>query len=175
MPAPDQINLSYSHPRSASVLAVAAGGLALCVIFLYIRPGQNGPNTMIPGGLSEFAAIFGAILFAFYCVILAKDLLNSNVIVSVGREGVFDRRIATGWIPWNAVRDISIVDHHSQKALLFKLSNSEDAQRALRRKIFGVARNNALGSPREFYIEAGRLNGGFAALHSAVTRFHSIV
>ncbi|WP_157182141.1 hypothetical protein [Methylobacterium sp. WSM2598] len=175
MTSSDQIDIRNSAPKIAAEFLVGAAGLVLCIAFLYIRPGQNGSNSMTYGVIGEFASIFGAILFGFYCAIIVKNVIFKGVVISVGRRGIFDRRVSTGWIPWNAIRDISVVDRHTQKVLLFKLSRTDEAVKALRRKMNDVVRNNASGTPQEFYVGAGALTGGFAGLRSAVTRFHDIV
>ncbi len=75
---------------------------------------------MVKGGVGEFSIYFALFVFAIYIAFLSKDLINTNSVVSVGDQGIFDRRISTGWIPWSAIRAVSIVDRSSQKTCCSK-------------------------------------------------------
>lgn len=172
MPIREQLNISFSQKRTGIIFAATTVALIFCGLLLYIRPGATGPNSMVEGGVGEFSIYFALFVFAIYITFLSKDLVNINYVVSVGDQGIFDRRISTDWIPWSAIRAVSIVDHSSQKSLLFKISESEDVARKTRRLIINHTTKN--GAPHEFLVEAGTLKGGFIALHNAVTSFHQI-
>ncbi len=129
---------------------------------------------MVAGGVGEFAVCFAMSIFAIYLIFISKYLIDYRSIISIGEKGIFDRRISTAWIPWSAVRAVSIVDRNSQKNLLFKISQSDDVAKTLRKRMISFVGSGASGAPHEFLVEAGKLKGGFTALHNAVTKFHEI-
>lgn len=174
MPSPKQIDISNSHGRNAAVVAVVAGCLAFSVCMIYVRPGTQGVNSMIQGGFGEFSAIFAVIFFAIYLVFLAIEFSKFGSVVSIGRRGIFDRRLSTGWIPWNAVRSVNVVDRGWRPGLLVHLEQSRMANLPMRRHVRRLVTRNE-SAPNVLWIEAENLKGGFGALRSAVTRFHKVV
>ncbi|TGD93735.1 hypothetical protein [Methylobacterium nonmethylotrophicum] len=174
MASREQFNTSISQKRTGIIFAAAAIALIFCGFLLYIRPGATGPNSMVEGGVGEFSIYFALFVFAIYIAFLSKDLMNASYVVSVGDQGIFDRRISTDWIPWSAIHTVSIVNHSSQKSLLFEISESEDIAKNTMRLIINHNTISKNGTPHEFLVEAGTLKGGFTALHNAVTSFHQI-
>ncbi len=174
MTSPKQIDISNAHGRNAAVMAVTAGCLAFSVGIIYVRPGAHGANTMLRGGFSEFAAIFGVIFFAIYLIFFAIKFYDFGSIVSIGRRGIFDRRLSTGWIPWNAIRSVNVVDGGWRPRLLVHLEPSRMADLPMRRHVRRLVTRNE-SAPNMFWIEAEHLKGGFEALRSAVRRFHTVV
>lgn len=170
----EQIDISISHTRTGIIFTVLVLALNFCALSLYIRPGETGANSMIAGGFGEFAACFAMSVVAICIIFLSKDLTNYKSIISIGDRGIFDRRISTGWIPWSAISAVSIVDQNSQKNLLFKISQSDDVAKTLRKRMIGFVGLGGPEAPHEFLVEAGTLKGGFTALHNAVTKFHQI-
>jgi hypothetical protein len=174
MASREQFNISISQKRSGIIFVATTIALIFCGFLLYIRPGATGPNSMVEGGVGEFSIYFALFVFAIYIAFLSKDLINTNYVVSVGDQGIFDRRISTDWIPWSAIRAVSIVDRSSQKSLLFKISDFDDINKNTRRLMINHTAINKNEAPYEFLVEAGNLKGGFTALHNAVTSFHQI-
>lgn len=169
-----QIELPISHTRTGITFSVTAVALIFCALILHIRPGETGANSMVAGGVGEFSVCFAMSIFAIYIIFVSKDLIDHRSIISIGDKGIFDRRVSTAWIPWSAVRAVSIVDRNSQKNLLFSISQSDDVARTLRKRMISFVGSGASGAPHEFLVEAGKLKGGFTALHNAVTKFHEI-
>ena len=174
MTSHEQIEIPISHTRTGIIFAVTAACLIFFGLILYIRPGETGANSMVAGGVGEFAVCFAMGVFAIYIIFLSKSLIDYKSIISVGDKGIFDRRVSTAWIPWSAVRAVSIVDRNSQKNLLFKISQSNDVAKTLRKRMISFVGFGAPGAPHEFLVEAGKLKGGFTALHNTVTKFYEI-
>lgn len=174
MPSREQFNMSVPHKRTGIIFAASAIALIFCSFFFYIRPGPTGLNSMFEGVVGEFSIYFTLFVFAVCISFLSKDLINTNYVVSIGDQGIFDRRITTDWIPWSVIRAVSIVDRSLQKSFLFKISESDAINKDTRRLIIDHSATNKNGSSYEFLVEAGNLKGGFTALHNAVTRFHQI-
>ncbi|WP_123834456.1 hypothetical protein [Methylobacterium currus] len=169
-----QVDMPVSQKKTVIIFTATAVALVFCGLLLYIRPGARGTNSMIEGGVGEFSIYFALFVFAIYIAFLSKDLIYSKYVVSIGDQGIFDRRISTDWIPWSAIRAVSIVDHSSRKILLFKTFHSDDISKNMRRMKINHAAAGKAGVPNEFLVEADELKGGFTALHNAVTHFHQI-
>ncbi|WP_407530065.1 hypothetical protein [Methylobacterium oryzisoli] len=90
--------------------------------------------------MSEFAAIFGMFFFALYCIYFASKLIKFGVVVSVGKRGIFDRRLSTDWIPWQAVSDVRIMDLDRQQGLIVRLNQSHNAALPLRSGVANILR-----------------------------------
>ncbi|GJD48369.1 hypothetical protein OPKNFCMD_1087 [Methylobacterium crusticola] len=175
MTGPIQIDIPGSHRRNAAMLAVTGGFVAICLYLLFMRPGVGGPRSPEPGGFTEFAALFGIVFFGLYSAILARELIRLGAVISVGRHGIFDRRLSTGWIPWTAIYDVRIVHRKGQRWLLLRTDQDREAHLPFRTGARRVAERNAAGGPYGFWVEAESLKGGFDALHSAVARFHKVI
>jgi len=141
---------------------------------IYVRPGAHGANSMLQGGFGEFSAKFGVIFFSIYLAFFATKFFNFGSIVSIGRRGIFDRRLSTGWIPWNAVRSVNVVDRGWRPGLLVHLEPSRMADLPMRRHVRRLVTRNE-SAPNVLWIEAENLKGGFGTLRSAVRRFHKVV
>ncbi|WP_157091499.1 STM3941 family protein [Methylobacterium nodulans] len=171
----DQITFKKSKKMDAAVLVVVAFFFAGCVFLILTRPGVDGWNSMSQGGVVEFASIFGATFFGIYAVYMLLQLLRTGAVVSISSKGIFDRRVSTDWVPWSAIRNVSVLNQNWQNGLIFRIDKNKITSLPLRDYQKSIARNNASGAPDEFWIEADSLKGGFGALHAAVNRFHRVV
>lgn len=174
MAANRQIDLANAKAKDVATFSIAVMCGIFFALLIWARPGLTGWGSMIKGGVSEFAVIFGLCLFSLYCGTLAIRLARYGAVISVGEKGIFDRRVSTDWIPWSAISDINIIEDKAQQGLIFRLNQNHNAVLPLRWNAVDVLRTSTTGAPREFWISADNLKGGFDALFSAVTRFRRL-
>jgi len=81
-----------------------------------------------PGSFTEFCGYAGVLVFGA-CTLLAiwKALTTHGPVVTLTREGIRDRRIATDLIPWSAVKDITIWKHHRQRFMVLAVDPAVEA------------------------------------------------
>lgn len=171
MAANRQIDIANDKAKDAAAFSI----VVICIIFfaflIWARPGITGWDSMIRGGISEFAVIFGLCIFSLYGITLALRLAKFGAVVSIGEEGIFDRRLSTDWIPWSAILDINIIEGKARQGLIFRLNQNQNAVLPLRRNAVEVLRTSTTRAPSEFWVAADNLKGGFGALFTAVDRF----
>lgn len=166
--ANDQIDIEKSHLRTLALFAGAWGFVALCAALLYWRP-----RGMEPGSLHEFIIYGGVAFFGFCGIVAATRLFRTGVVVSIGREGVFDRRLSTNWIPWDAIRAVGTAGSHGQKMLVLAIDPAREPSLPFTSGARRMAKINAATLGVEgYWISAADLKGGFGALDAAMSIYH---
>jgi hypothetical protein len=124
-----ELHIAYSKLKLAKV---AGCGVALVIVSGALAfdwlPGEAG---------SIFARAIGwvGLLFFGFClgVILRRLASGRGDVVTITSEGLVDRRVATGLIPWRAIKAINVWDYSSQKAIVLKLDPEMEKGLELRR------------------------------------------
>lgn len=161
-----RIDIPGSPWRTAALLAGSCLFVAACAALLYFRP-----RGVEPGSLGELGAIAGIPFFGLCGAVAARWLFRTGPVVSVGPEGVFDRRLTTDWIPWDAIHAVGVWTMNRQKMLVLQIDPDRDAALPLKSGARRMAKLNAGFGMRGYWIGANDLEGGFPALDAAVSRF----
>lgn len=169
-----QINIANAKASDTLAFAVALLCCIFSIFLVYERPGDSGLDSIVSGGVSDFSAIFGMLFFGLYCMYFASKLIKFGAVVSVGKRGIFDKRLSTDWIPWQAISNVRIIDRDRQQGLIVRLNQSHNTVLPLRSGVSNIIRMSAAGAPLELRVMADNLKGGFGTLFRAVTRFHRI-
>lgn len=85
-------------------------------------------SNVAPGSFAEFAGYVGMLLFGA-CTLLAfwRAFTTRGPVVTITREGIRDRRIATDFIPWSAVNDITIWKQNRQRFIVLAVDPAVEA------------------------------------------------
>ncbi|WP_020179477.1 STM3941 family protein [Methylopila sp. M107] len=122
------IDIEKSWARSLALFAGAWAFVAVGALLLYLRP-----KGLEPGSFNEFSA-YGCIAFFALCgVIAGVRMLRTGPVVSVGPAGIFDRRLSTDWIPWEAIPRVGFVTMRKQQMLVLEPAPGVEAALPLRR------------------------------------------
>lgn len=161
-----QVDIEGSALRKALVLVGSLGFVALCGWLLHARPSSSG-RRIDPGSFAEFALYAGLAVFGFFAIVALAKLLRSGTVVSVGPRGVFDRRLSTDWIAWDAIQGVTEAGMNNQRWLVLITDPARDASLPIRKRTrFLAGLNRPLGFPG-YPISPTELKGGFPALCEA--------
>ncbi|WP_043748961.1 hypothetical protein [Methylobacterium nodulans] len=174
MPNPDQIDFRISKKKEALIFAITAIFFVVSAGIVYVRTMLFEQKSLIVGGVGEFITVSGMAFFGIYMIIMGVELFRMGVVVSVGRRGIFDRRVSTDWISWDKIHNVRVMGI-KQRGLIFRLNQNAGSALPVRKIAVNVVRVSGSGAPRELWIEADRLEGGSKALRDAVLHFHGII
>jgi hypothetical protein len=162
------VEIPRSPWRTIGLLLASLGFTAFAGWLIYAHP-TIGRTAVTPGSLGEFEAYAGAVFFGFCTVLLAPKLFQRGPVVSVGPQGIYDRRLSTDWIPWTTIRSVKQMQIQRQRMLVLEIDPAADATlpwtKSARRK---AGLNRAFGR-HGYWMTAGDLRGGFPALAAAVS------
>jgi hypothetical protein len=164
----EQVDIAVSRLRSAGLFLLAVGFTATAAWMLHARPETRG-HPMQPGGYTEFMLWLGLIFFGAASLVGAPRMFRSGTMVSVGRRGIFDRRLSTDWIPWDAIEDIRSITVGRQRFIALRLVPERAGGLPLLPRRRMGARFAGLGA-NGYALGANDLEGGFAALQDALSR-----
>lgn len=159
----DQTDIPASKARSLGLVAIGLAFLGGSAAYLYYV-GDRGRG----GTFAEFAMYGGLLLGLGGIVAGLRELVRSGPIVSVGPRGIFDRRMASDWIPWAAIEALTPLNVSGQNFLTLRVDAAQEA--ALPFTTWGrrmAAMNRGFGG---YAIGATTLAGGYPALLDAVRR-----
>ena len=160
----------HRSPVRAVCLFLAAGGVtAVCAWMIYAHPG-SGRRAVTPGSFAEFAAYVGVAFFALCAVLMVPKLFQRGPVVSVGPRGIYDRRLSTDWIPWDAIAGITPVRIQRQRMLVLQVDPSADKSLPWTNRARRMARLNRAFGPYGYWMAATDLRGGFPALAEVIAR-----
>lgn len=165
----NSIDIRRSPLRIVGLLAVSCGFVAVGIGMLYAHPG-TGRRAVAPGSFAELVAYGSIALFGLCAVLLLPKLFQRGPVMSVGPRGIFDRRLSTDWIPWEAIRAITPVQIQRQSMLVLEVDPNADAALPWTNWARRMARVNRAFGPYGYWMAAADLRGGFPALAEAVTR-----
>jgi hypothetical protein len=108
------------------MLGLAAAGLVMtllsAMIALHVVPKVR------PGSLQEFLGYVGLALFGWATLIIVwRAFTTRGPVVIITREGIRDSRIAAEFIPWSAIKDISIYKYHKQRFMVLAVDPAVEA------------------------------------------------
>lgn len=131
------------------------------------------PEPMAPGSLVEFLVYILTPILAFGAVWSIWKAFQTGPVVSVSREGLFDRRVSTAPIPWSAI--VAIKDFRMRGQATIASVIVDPAQEA-ELPLLPVARRNAricgtLYGQHGYWVPTADLIGGRPALDAALMRF----
>ena len=133
------------------------------------HPGE-GHRAVTPGSFSEFAAYVGVVFFGLGAALMVPKLFQRGPVVSVGAQGIYDRRLSTDWIPWSAIIGVAEVAIRRQRMLVLQTDPEADAGLPWTSRARRMARLNQAFGPHGYWMAAADLEGGFKALSGAVGR-----
>ncbi|TXN24713.1 hypothetical protein [Methylobacterium sp. WL19] len=162
-----QVDIAVSRLRSAGLFLIAVGLTATAAWMLHVRPETRG-HAMAPGGYTEFMLWLGLIFFGAASLVGAPRMFRSGTLVSVGRRGIFDRRLSTDWIPWDAIEDLRPVMLSRQRFFVLRVDPALSAALPILPRRRAGARFTGLGA-HGYALSGNDLEGGFAALGEALS------
>lgn len=162
------VEIHRSPLRAAGIFLGCCGFTAFSAWMIYAHP-AIGRRPVTPGSFSEFAAYVGFAFFGLCTVLMAPKLFQRGPVVSVGPWGIFDRRLSTDWIPWNAIRSVRPVQIQRQRMLVLEVDPTADAGLPWTKRARRMARMNRAFGPYGYWMGAADLRGGFPALAEAIT------
>ena len=162
------VEISRSPWRTIGLFLASLCFTAFAGWLIYAHP-TIGRTAVTPGSLGEFEAYAGAVFFGLCTVLIAPKLFQRGPVVSIGPQGIYDRRLSTDWIPWEAIRSVTPMQIQRQRMLVLEVDPTADKDlpwtKGARRK---AALNRAFGR-YGYWMTAGDLRGGFPALAAAVS------
>ncbi|MFC3691472.1 STM3941 family protein [Chenggangzhangella methanolivorans] len=166
--AEDQIDLEKSALRLLALKGGAWGFVALCGVLLHLRPAG-----VEPGSLNEFTLYAGVLFFGACAIVATVRFFRRGPVVSVGRQGVFDRRLSNDWIPWDAVTAVGKADLGARKSIVLAIDPAREPALPFTKAARRLAKINAATvGVTGYWMSATELSGGFPALDAAIARFH---
>ncbi|WP_311276478.1 hypothetical protein [Methylobacterium sp. WCS2018Hpa-22] len=161
------IDIPVSRPRSVGMFVIALCFTVGCASILYARPGIHG-HAFEPGSFHTFLIWFGLFFFGVASVVSAPRMFRSGTLVSVGRQGIFDRRLSSGWIPWDAVEDLKPIMRGRQRYFVLRVDPERSGELPIFKGRRRMAPFTGLGA-YGYAIGGADLQGGFAALGDALS------
>jgi hypothetical protein len=127
------MEFSTSKIKLAGLLIVAFLLLGACYFF-----------TTLPSIKAQIAGWAGLAFFGFGVLVIVWQLFkpNSGPTVTIDDQGIFDRRLKIGAVPWNTIQSVWVGAVHSQKFLCI-----ETADPTLVPSKLAAAGNRHLGFP----------------------------
>lgn len=162
-----QINLMGSPWRMLGLFLGSLAFVAVCLWIVTTHP-EAGRRGAGPGSFSEFVAYIGIAFFGFTALVSGRRLFRTGPVVSVGPRGLYDRRLSTDWIPWDAIQaivDSGMMDHRWAIVLF---DPAREASLPIRKTAKVMARVNQAFGFVGYHISATELRGGFPALSEAL-------
>lgn len=140
--------------------------VAVALWLVMVRP-NVGANTIIPGSFRDYEMSVCAGFFGFCAALWGLKLFQSDPVVSVGSRGIYDRRLSTDWIPWEAIRVIKPAQFWMSSYYRLEIDPEASARiQWTRRARFASWLNSMFG--RRYRISGAELSGGFPALAEAI-------
>ena len=162
------IDLHRSYARIFTGFLGCCMFVAVALWLVLVRP-NVGTDTLIPGSFRDYEMRTSAVFFGVGAVILFFKLFQSDLVISIGPRGIYDRRLSTDWIPWEAIR--SIRPGRFWMSSYYRLEIDPEASARIqwtKRACFASWLNIMFG--RRFRISGAELSGGFPALAEAIGR-----
>ncbi|MDE4912782.1 hypothetical protein PQI07_19040 [Methylobacterium sp. 092160098-2] len=157
-----------------SNLRIFMGFLGSCIFvavalrLAIVRP-NVGADTIIPGSFRDYEMRVCAVFFGFCAALWGLKLFQSDPVVSVGSRGIYDRRLSTDWIPWEAIRAIKPAQFWMSSYSRLEIDPEASARiQWTRRARFASWLNLMFG--RRYRISGAELSGGVPALAEAIGR-----
>lgn len=166
-PEEGRVDLASARMRMVGLFLAALVFVGLCVFALVAEP--TGRRSAEPGSFAQFALIAGLVLFGVGALAVLRELVRTGPLVSVSPQGIFDRRISNGWIPWSAIASIDEVRVGAQTFLRIEPAPGRDAELPWTRRGRWIARANA-GFGGGYWIPGQGVKGGTAAIRDAIAK-----
>ncbi len=162
------IDLHRSNSRIVTGFLGSCVFVAVSFRLVLIRP-KVSTDTIIPGSFRDYEMRFGVLFFGLGAFVWGLKLFQPDVVVSVGPQGIYDRRLSTDWIPWKTIRAIKPLQFWMSS--YYRLEIDPEAAARIhwtRRARFTSWLNIMLGHC--YWISGAELIGGFPALAEAIGR-----
>jgi hypothetical protein len=164
----DTIDLRRSYSRILMGVLGSCSFVALALWLVLVRP-NVGADTIIPRGFRDYEMRTGAVFFGLCAVMWGLKLFQSDPVISVGPRGIYDRRLSTDWISWEAIRAIKRVQFWMGSYYRLEIDPEASAHiQWTRRARFASWLNSMFG--RRYRISGAELSGGLPALAEAIGR-----
>lgn len=162
------IDLHRSYSRILALFLLSCGFVVGCLWVVFAHP-NVGADTIAPGSFRDYEMRFGVVFFGLGALVWGLKLFQPNVVVSVGPQGIYDRRLSTDWIPWETIRAIKPLQFWMSS--YYRLEIDPEAAARIhwtRRARFASWLNIMFG--RRYWISGAEISGGFPALAEAIGR-----
>lgn len=164
----DVVEIDRSPWRTVCLFLGSACFTAFSAWMIYAHPG-TGRRVVTPGSFNELAAYVGVAFFGLGTVLLVPKLFQRGPVVSVGPRGIYDRRLSTDWIPWEAIRSVTPVQIQRQRMLILNVDPVAEAGLPWTKRARRMARLNRVFGRYGYWVGAADLRGGFPALAQAIS------
>jgi len=148
--------------RTAILIAGALGFVIVCAWILSLPSGEISEKAVI-------AAYVGIPFFGLCAIVAARQLFRTTPVLEIDEKGILWRRWSDEIIPWNAIRDMSILEIRRQRSLTLKLVEPE---RYPGRGLMGLlAGANRAMSGGDISLNVAGTDRRFDELLAAIDRF----
>jgi hypothetical protein len=167
MPPAAELHIAYSKLKLAKVVACGVGLVAVSAALAFDwLPGEGGSvfaRAVGWIGLLFFGLCLGALVWRFFA--------SRGDVVTITSEGLIDRRVASGLIPWRAIKAIDVWEYSGQKVVVLKLDPEVEKGLELRRETkWSRNLNRALGADGICIASMGLSVGHDQLLHEIRAR-----
>lgn len=151
-----------SRPRQLGLLAAAAALLGACYVCVFLH---RGPIATVAGW-------FGFVFFGLVSVKIAVDMLRPGTRVIVNDEGIEDRRLRIGVVPWEEITAIELRWMGSAKFLCVEVLDPDKYVARMPLHVWLATRANALLGQPPLTIAFGGLSPGIREVWEYVKTHH---
>ncbi|WP_244491929.1 hypothetical protein [Methylobacterium sp. Leaf361] len=159
------------HRSNSRIFTRFMGSCVFVAVALWLALTQPnvGTDTIIPGSFRDYEMRVGVVIFGLGALVWGLKLFQPDVVVSIGPQGIYDRRLSTDWIPWKTIRAIKPLQFWMSSYYRLEI-DPESAARIhwTRRARFTSWLNIMFGHC--YWISGAELIGGFPALAEAIGR-----
>ncbi|CAO4167189.1 STM3941 family protein [Methylorubrum aminovorans] len=161
----DRIDLRAARLPLVGLLIIACGFTAIGLVMLIAEPG--GKPIVAPGSFKQFIAFVAVGFFGLCIPVLLREVLRWGPVVSVSRQGLFDRRLSTDWIPWSAISGLDVFTLYRQRFLRIAVLPDRDAALPWTRRARRIARLNGMYG-EGYWLSGQGVAGGIDAVLAAI-------
>lgn len=143
----------YSHAGFQRNLTIALGLTGLVCGLVWLLLGIMGSNHMM-----AYTIVTGLIFFAFISARTLARYIRNEVVLAVQPTGLYDGRISTQTIPWEAIKELVLTRAETEYSLSIVL----------------WPQNAVTGNKTRHDIELTALEGGSEAILDAISQYRQI-
>lgn len=162
------INLCRSRSRTFMLFLGACTSFAVCLWIALAHP-DVGADTITPGSFRDYEMRSGAVFFGLIAIMSGLKLFQSDLVVSIGPQGIYDRRLSADWIPWAAIRALKPLQFWMSSYYRLEIDPESSAHIQWTKRARFVSWLNIMFG-RRYWISGIELIGGFPALAEAIGR-----
>ena len=159
----------HASPWKHIVLVVLGIGMTATSAAVAVPLLPNVP----PGSFGQFIGYIGTVFFGVCTVLIVwRAFSQHGPVVTIAPEGLRDIRIAAEFIPWNAIRSISVWSMNGQKSIILSVDPSVEEGLTLTRVVRWTRKANAALGADGLAMTAQGLKLGHSDLLDTILRYH---